>query len=151
MKKIILALVFAATSVVLVPTSALAQVNVNIVIGNAPPPLRYEVVPASRPGYVWAPGYWNWNGDRHIWSGGHWERSRSGQVFSRSEWRQEGDGWRLQRGGWQRGRGDDDRRDDDHGKKYKEKHKDKHKDKHEDKYEDNGYHCPPGQAKKGNC
>jgi len=86
-----------------IPTQALAQASVSIVIGNAPPPQRVEVVPAPRRGYQWAPGYWNWNGRRHVWVAGHWERARPGYVYQRPEWRQERDGWRLNRGGWQRG------------------------------------------------
>jgi hypothetical protein len=83
-----------------IPTQAFAQVDFNIVIGNAPPPVRYEVVPAPRRGYEWAPGYWNWNGRHHQWSQGHWERARPGYAYQRPEWRQAGDGWRLNRGGW---------------------------------------------------
>lgn len=89
-------------SAAFVPTQALAQVGFNIVIGNAPPPPRYEVVPPPRYGYVWAPGYWDWNGRRHQWMEGHWERARPGYTYQRPEWRQERDGWRLAHGGWQR-------------------------------------------------
>ena len=38
---------------------ASAQVSFSLSVGTPPPPMRYEVVPAPRPGYVWAPGYWN--------------------------------------------------------------------------------------------
>lgn len=87
----------------LIPAQALAQVDFNFVIGNAPPPARYEVVPSPRRGYEWVPGYWNWNGSRHGWSQGRWERARPGYVYQRSAWRQGGDGWRLDRGGWTHG------------------------------------------------
>ncbi len=96
-----------------VPTQAAAQVGFNIIIGNAPPPVRYEVVPAARRGSEWIPGYWNWNGRRHVWSAGHWERVRAGQFYQRPEWRQSNDGWRLNRGGWQRGERHHNR--NDHG------------------------------------
>ena len=92
-----------------IPTQAIAQVGINIVIGNAPPPVRYEVVPAPRRGYEWAPGYWNWDGGRHQWARGHWERARSGQYYQRPEWQQNSEGWRLNRGGWQRGEHHDNR------------------------------------------
>lgn len=92
-----------------VPTQALAQVNFSIVIGNAPPPQRYEVVPAPRRGYEWAPGYWNLNDGRHVWARGHWERARLGQHYQRPEWQRSNDGWRLNRGGWQRGEHHDNR------------------------------------------
>ncbi|MGV8899829.1 MAG: YXWGXW repeat-containing protein [Burkholderiaceae bacterium] len=86
-----------------IPTQAVAQVGFSIVISNAPPPVRYEVVPAPRRGYEWAPGYWNWNGGRHAWAPGHWERARSGHHYQRPEWRHGNNGWQLNRGGWQRG------------------------------------------------
>lgn len=91
------------------PTQAVAQVGFNIVISNAPPPVRYEVVPSARRGHEWAPGYWNWNGRRHVWVRGHWERVRTGQYYQRPEWQQNNDGWRLNRGGWQRGERHDNR------------------------------------------
>lgn len=40
-----------------IPTQAVAQVGVNIVIGNAPPAPRHEGVPAPRRGFIWVPGY----------------------------------------------------------------------------------------------
>ena len=86
-----------------IPAQAHAQVGFNIVIGNAPPPARYEAAPAARRGYAWAPGYWNWNGRRHVWTQGHWKRSRAGHYYQRPQWRQSNNGWHLNRGGWQRG------------------------------------------------
>lgn len=83
-----------------IPAQAFAQVDFNIVIGNAPPPLRYEAVPAPVHGYEWVPGYWDWNGRHHQWSHGRWEQVRSGYVYQRPEWRQGGGGWQLNRGGW---------------------------------------------------
>ena len=55
---------------------AAAQVNINIEIGVAPPPPRYEIVPAPRMGYNWAPGYWQWEGQRHVWASGRWMEAR---------------------------------------------------------------------------
>ena len=92
-----------------IPAQAHAQVGVHIAIGNAPPPVRYEVVPAARRGYEWAPGYWNWNGRRHVWSKGHWERQRVGHYYQRPVWQQSNGGWRLNQGGWQRGQRHDNR------------------------------------------
>jgi hypothetical protein len=138
MKRILCAAALAALSATaFIPSQAMAQIGVNITIGTPPPAPRYERVPPPRVGYVWAPGYWNWDGGRHVWAGGHWERARSGYQYSRPEWRQGSNGWELNRGGWRRG---DDRRDDRY---------DRRDDRRDD---DNGrYHCPPGQAKKGNC
>lgn len=145
------ALLITISAAVLAPTSASAQVNVNITLGDAPPPLRFESVPAPRAGYIWAPGYWNWDGGRHVWSAGHWERVRRNEVYVRPEWRQEDGRWRFVQGGWKNG----------HYDKHEGKHKGKHKDKHDrddgdrrdhdDDHRGKGNHCPPGQAKKGNC
>ncbi|CDG82727.1 YXWGXW repeat-containing protein [Janthinobacterium agaricidamnosum] len=88
-------------SAALMPTQAMAQAGLSIVINTAPPPPRYEVMPAPRRGYEWAPGYWNWNGHRHVWMAGHWERLHPGQHYARPEWQQTHGGWRFNRGGWQ--------------------------------------------------
>lgn len=98
-----------------IPAQASASVGLNIVIGNAPPPLRYEVVPAPRRGYEWAPGFWNWNGRRHAWVVGHWERVHVGQRYEHAEWRQDNDGWHLNRGGWKHDENRDERHDEGHG------------------------------------
>ena len=47
------------------PLPSMAQNGFNLVINTAPPAPRFETVPAARHGYVWAPGYWNWDGRRH--------------------------------------------------------------------------------------
>jgi hypothetical protein len=84
------------------PAQAHAQAGFNVVIGNAPPPARYEVVPVARRGHVWSPGHWSWNGRKHVWVQAHWERARAGHYYQRPQWRQGNNGWHLNRGGWQR-------------------------------------------------
>jgi hypothetical protein len=105
---------------------AQAQVSVNIAIGVPPPAPVYEVVPAPRPGYVWMPGYWDWDDHyhKHAWKKGRWEHERPGYVYESPRWIQSRDGWVLVPGRW-----------DDHGGGKGPK----------------GYHCPPGHAKKGEC
>ncbi len=84
----------------------------DVFVSIAPPPLRAEVVPAARPGYLWAPGYWNWNGRRHVWVGGTWVRERPGYVYRRPEWVQHNGRWMMHSGGWDRdGDGVPNRRD----------------------------------------
>lgn len=75
------AALLAVSSAAFAPMPASAQVDVNLVIGTAPPPLRYESLPPPRHGYVWAPGYWNWNGHRHVWVSGHWLVERPGLLL----------------------------------------------------------------------
>lgn len=86
----------------LLPLPSSAQASVSFVIGIAPPPPRFESVPAPRHGYAWAPGYWNWDGNRHVWLSGHWEPSRDGYRYQRSEWVRDQDGYRLEPGAWVR-------------------------------------------------
>ena len=119
-----------------------AQVNVNINIG--PPAPQYEIVPAVGPGYTWAPGYWAWQGQDYRWVRGHQIAQRPGHRWVADHWEE---GNRYRAGYWVpvAHRGDDDRDYEDHDRGKGHKHKDKDKD------QDRGDHCPPGQAKKGNC
>lgn len=136
------AAMIAITGAAFLPTSASAQVSVNVIIGEAPPPPRYEVAPPPRPGYIWAPGFWNWEGRSHVWVPGHWEPARAGEYYRRPEWVRSPEGWRLQRGGWHH----DERRHESHEQHERER---RHEEWREHEYRD--FHCPPGQAKKGNC
>lgn len=79
---------------------AMAQVSVDINIGVAPPPMRYESVPQVDYGHVWIPGYWDWNHGRHIWVSGHQIQSRPGYVWGPDHWEQNGKKWHLVRGDW---------------------------------------------------
>lgn len=122
------AAVIAISTAAFAPVQASAGVNVNIIVPVAPPPVIVEVAPPPRAGYVWASGYWRWNGSRHVWVDGRWERVRAGHQYERPEWRRDGDRWRFREGGWKKA-------------KYDKKRKN----------HDDGHFCPPGQAKKGNC
>jgi len=83
-------------------TPAAAQVDLNVMIGTPPPAPRYEVVPAPRSGYVWAPGYWNWDGHRHVWAAGHWLPERRGYAWVPDRWTQGNGGWHRVPGYWDR-------------------------------------------------
>ncbi|HXA46504.1 MAG TPA: YXWGXW repeat-containing protein [Burkholderiaceae bacterium] len=63
-----------------------AQIGVSVHVGVRPPPVRYERAPEYRPGHVWAPGYWGWNGNAHVWYGGHWEGERPGYRYVPAAW-----------------------------------------------------------------
>src|SRR4051812_46021072 len=88
-------------------TPVAAQIDVRINLAPlAPPAPQYEVAPSPRPGYVWAPGYWQWNGSQHVWAPGRWEQVRQGYRFSPERWeRINEDGrerWRLEASRWDR-------------------------------------------------
>ncbi len=81
---------------------AVAAVNLNIDIGVAPPAPRVEVVPPPRSGYVWAPGYWRWNGREHVWVAGHWMRERRGYHWVPEHWAGREGRYHFEPGHWER-------------------------------------------------
>ena len=98
-KRLLLAAILAGAALAPLPGQARTFVDVQI----APPAPRVEVVPAPRVGYVWAPGYWRWNGRRHVWIGGHWVRARRGFHWAPDAWVQGPHGrWHYRAGHWER-------------------------------------------------
>ena len=77
-------------------SSARAFVDIDV----APPAARVEVVPAARAGYIWAPGYWNWQGHRHEWVGGRWMHERHGHHWVNDNWDQRNGHWHYEKGHW---------------------------------------------------
>lgn len=82
---------------------AFAQISFNIVI--APPAPQYEAAPAIAPGYVWAPGYWAWSGDRHIWVRGRTIVQRVGYRWEPDRWDQRNGAYFRHPGRWERDAG----------------------------------------------
>ena len=77
-----------------------ARAFVDLDINVAPPAPRYERV-VVRSGYVWAPGYWRWQGGQHIWIGGAYIRERPGWVWQPHHWVQgPRGGWHFIQGRW---------------------------------------------------
>lgn len=105
-KSMLVALCAASLGGVAAPMTASAAVAVYF--NTAPPPVRYEAVPAPRHGYTWAPGYWNVKHDKHVWQAGHWERDRKGYHYAQSTWVQHDNRWQLQQGSWAKGDSDHD-------------------------------------------
>jgi hypothetical protein len=81
-------------------TPAAAQVDLNVSISVPPPAPVYEVVPAPRAGYVWAPGFWRWDGGRHVWAPGRWMEERHGYHWVPDRWAHNGPGWHHEVGHW---------------------------------------------------
>jgi len=102
-KKILLAAMIASPLLMALPLqSAQAQVF-DLRIGTPPPPPRVVEVPAPRPGYVWTPGYWNWEGHRHVWHEGVWVRERRGYHYVAPAWEPVDGQYGFRRGHWERG------------------------------------------------
>ncbi|PRF75133.1 hypothetical protein C6Q12_17120 [Burkholderia multivorans] len=89
-----------ARIVVAQPVAVPAAEEVVVVAPSAPPPVRYEVVPAARVGYVWERGHWRWEHGRYVWIGGHWEAERVGMHWVPGHWDRRGPNWFWTRGHW---------------------------------------------------
>jgi hypothetical protein len=95
-----------ATALALVGTCAFsaspaeARGVVTIYATSEPPPLREELIPAPRRGYVWVPGSWNWSHRRYAWSRGHFVRERRGYHYTPARWDHDGNRWRYNAGRW---------------------------------------------------
>ena len=90
-------------TLVLVSPLATQAARVDIDVDIAPPPPRYEVVPPPRVGYIWAPGYWGWDGQRHVWHGGRFMREHHGEHWVNHEWEEHNGHYRYHEGHWERG------------------------------------------------
>jgi hypothetical protein len=74
-----------------------------IELTTAPPPPREEREPVGRRGYVWAPGYWRWNGRRYTWVAGHWMRERRASRWVAPHWDERNGRYHFVGGRWERG------------------------------------------------
>jgi len=116
------------------PAAAQVSVNINVpgLIQVAPPAPRYEPMPGPRAGQIWVPGHWQWNERAYVWRSGYWQAARPDYAYAPGRWVQADGGWRWMEGNWRRAE--------------QPRHVER-----EDHHGGGGYHCPPGQAKKGRC
>jgi hypothetical protein len=71
-------------------------------VSDMPPPApRVEHEPPHRDGYVWAPGYWEWNGRFFQWISGTWIPERRRSHWVADHWDQIGNQWHYVRGHWE--------------------------------------------------
>ncbi|MGO9515309.1 MAG: hypothetical protein ACLP2F_16945 [Steroidobacteraceae bacterium] len=87
-----------AGSAMLVPAVGSAGVAIGITV--APPVAPVEVVPPPRVGFVWAPGYYEWNGSAHVWVPGRWVGARPGYHWVPDRWDHRGGYWHHYEGHW---------------------------------------------------
>jgi hypothetical protein len=99
-RKELLSLLLIAAATFAAP--AISYGGVVLDIDVAPPPVQVEVVPPARAGFIWAPGYWRWDGGRHVWVTGRWLHERAGYHWVPEAWVQAGPHWHFQRGHWAR-------------------------------------------------
>jgi hypothetical protein len=99
LQKVSLATLCLTASVLILPAVAFAGTDVTADV--APPPARAERAPSPHDGYVWAPGYWDWNGHRYTWISGTFLPERRGLHWVPARWEQVGEHWQLVRGHWE--------------------------------------------------
>ncbi len=95
-----IAMLLLAVAATTASTVTMARTDVGVSVNIGPPPVVYETAPPPRVGYVWAPGYWAWNGHRHVWHRGYWLHERRGYAWAPHHWEQRGDRWYLNQGRW---------------------------------------------------
>ena len=74
----------------------------SLTIDTAPPAARVETPGPVREGQVWAPGYWNYENDRHVWVDGRYVESRPEQRYVAPRWEQSNGHWTLYPEQWVR-------------------------------------------------
>lgn len=91
-----------AGSLLAYPLAAVARVDIDVDI--APPPLVVETAPA-RPGYIYAPGYWDWDDvyHRHVWRKGEYMEEHHGEHWVPHAWVERDGHYHLNGGHWERG------------------------------------------------
>jgi len=92
---------FLSAIVLLAPGCASSPPPDTVYVADGPPAMQTEVVSVSPgAGFVWVPGWWNY--DRtYVWVGGVWQRPpRAGAVWVTPVWRRSSRGWYLTRGRW---------------------------------------------------
>lgn len=102
-RKLILA-TFVAASLGGIVTPA----NAALILREAPPPLREEVMPPTRRGHVWSAGHCEWRQSQHQWVAGRWIRERRGYHYNQPTWVERYGGWQMERAQWRRGDRDGD-------------------------------------------
>jgi predicted small secreted protein len=91
----------AATMLLGAALPTVAGVGIDIQI--APPAPRVVEVPPPRAGFVWAPGYYRWDGRQHVWVDGRWLRERRGSHWVPEHWNERHGRYHFEPGHWARG------------------------------------------------
>lgn len=101
-KKALVSAMFAAGmfGVMAMPLPSMADVDINL--GFGPPAAQVEVVPGPRQGYVWSPGYYNYENNKHVWVKGESIRAREGYTYEPNRWVEHDGRWNLERSRWDR-------------------------------------------------
>jgi WXXGXW repeat (2 copies) len=93
----------ALAAVLLLGSVTPASAAIGIEVEIAPPAPPAVVVPPPRLGFVWAPGYWQWDGHHHVWVEGRWLRARPGFRWVPEHWVERRGHYHFVSGHWARG------------------------------------------------
>jgi hypothetical protein len=76
--------------------------QISVVIGIAPPPVRYEVPPPPpAPSFMWVAGFWAPQGDHYHWSPGHYAAPPyPGAYWYAPHYERSPRGWGYREGYW---------------------------------------------------
>lgn len=91
--------------------------QIQVYIGSAPPPIRYERrPPPPNQGFVWTDGYWGTRDGGYVWVPGRWQQPPyAGAYWSHPHYDHYDRGWRMHEGHWDHeDHGDHHDRDRDH-------------------------------------
>jgi hypothetical protein len=82
---------------------AISQAGVGIDINVGPPVAVVETPPPPpRADYVWAPGFYRWDGGAHVWVPGHYMEPHPGYRWVPDHWDRRGDHYIFVEGRWAR-------------------------------------------------
>jgi hypothetical protein len=84
------------------PAPSSAQISVGVAVGIAPPPLPDYAQPSCPgDGYIWTPGYWDWDGNEYYWVPGTWvEAPEVGYLWTPGYWGWGDGGYFFNEGYW---------------------------------------------------
>jgi hypothetical protein len=90
------------TALLAVGLTASLPAAAGITVKIGPPEAKVVVPPPPpKPGQVWVPGYWDYQGNDYVWVDGHWETERTGYRWRERRWVQRGDVWYSEGGTWE--------------------------------------------------
>jgi hypothetical protein len=75
-----------------------------VTVGPPRPVVEGPIGVAPGVGYVWTPGFYDWDGSRWAWRHGEWRRPpHPGQEWVAPRWEHDHNGYRFHGGRWHRG------------------------------------------------
>ena len=101
-KKVLISALFAAGMIGAVATPLPSVADVEVFLNVGPPAAQFERAPEPRQGYVWSPGYYDYQNNNHVWVSGESLREREGYSYQPNRWVERDGRWNLERGRWDR-------------------------------------------------